>query len=516
MLGKSNAGDLLRRWYARKGSLMARDHSHPPSAACLSESMRDLGYSLEAAIADLIDNSISASATTVDIICDVSGNQPVLVILDNGRGMTEEELLNAMRHGTGNPKQHRSPKDLGRFGLGLKTASFSQCRSLTVVSTRSGTFCGAEWNLDRIDAVDDWILSILDEADIRELPYVDRLSARGTAVIWRNLDRLMEDETGNRRDEIVNEKLEALVRHLALVFHRFLSGEVRGYAKLSITVNGRPIAAFDPFCRKNPATQVLPEDVVQIGHAEVRLQPFVLPHHSRLSASEYEYYQDRSDFISNQGAYIYRNGRLMAWGDWFRLVPKGEATKLARVQIDFTNSLDQAWTIDIKKSRARPPHAVRERLRQIIDKITARSVTVHRGRGQKLFQESQAPFWERYVEHGGIRFAINEQHPIIATLGARLSSQDAGLLRVLLDSIAAALPVEMIYSDYSTHPREINQKDQQAADQDQALERLKSLRKAIYGDGPGDPNAFLQIVRSTHLFDGQIELAEKFTSETFA
>src|SRR3546814_1140154 len=150
-------------------------------------------------------------------------------------------------------------------------------------------------------------------------------------------------------------------------------------------------------------------DVCSSDLAEVRLQPYVLPHHSRLSASEYDYYQDRSDFISNQGGYVYRNGRLMAWGDWFRLVPKGEATKLARVQIDFPNSLDEAWTIDIKKSRARPPHGVRERLRQIINRITARSVTGHRGRGQKLFQERQAPFWGRYADHGRIRFALNAQ-----------------------------------------------------------------------------------------------------------
>jgi hypothetical protein len=203
----------------------------------------------------------------------------------------------------------------------------------------------------------------------------------------------------------------------------------------------------------------------------------------------------------------------MAWGDWFRLVPKGEATKLARVQIDFPNSLDEAWTIDIKKSRARPPHAVRERLRHIISKITARSVTVHRGRGQKLFQESQAPLWERYAEHGGIRFAINAEHPLIASFGAKLSQADATSLRVLLDSIAAALPVEMIYSDYSTHPREVNQS---VADKDRALDRLENLKQVLYGDGPGDPQAFLQIVRSTHLFDGQIETAEKFIAEAFA
>jgi len=467
---------------------------------------------LETAIADLIDNSISAGADAIDIVCDVSGKSPALVILDNGRGMTEGELLTAMRHGAGNPKQHRSPKDLGRFGLGLKTASFSQCRSLTVVSKKGGAVCGAEWNLDRIDAADDWILTILDGVDIQEIPYVERLGDLGTAVIWRKLDRLMEDEAGDRRDEIVNEKLEAVGRHLSLVFHRFLSGEVKGSPRISITVNGHPVEAFDPFCRKNPATQILPEEVVHLGNAEVRLQPYVLPHHSRLTAREYDFYQSRSDFISNQGAYIYRNGRLMAWGDWFRLVPKGEATKLARVQIDFPNSLDEAWTIDIKKSRARPPHTVRERLRQIVARITARSVTVHRGRGQKLFQESDAPLWERYADHGGIRFAINAQHPLILSLGMKLQPDDAKSLRILLDSIAASLPVEMIYSDYSTHPREVSQA---SIDNDLTIDRLRSLKRVLYGDGPGDPNAFLQIVRSTHLFNGQIETAKTFIDETF-
>jgi hypothetical protein len=491
---------------------MARDHNHPPSAACLSASMRDLGYSLETAIADLVDNSISAGADTIDIICDLSGAQPLVAIVDNGRGMTESDLLDAMRHGTANPRQQRSPRDLGRFGLGLKTASFSQCRSLTVASARDGVRCGAEWNLDRIDSADDWILSILDDEDLDALPYVGRIGVHGTAVIWRELDRLVEDEAGDHRDEVVNEKLDALGRHLSLVFHRFLAGDVKGFPRISIAVNGHTVEAFDPFCRRNPATQLLPEEVVRIGEAEVRLQPYVLPHHSRLTAREYDFYQSRSDFISNQGAYIYRNGRLMAWGDWFRLVPKGEATKLARVQIDFPNSLDEAWTIDIKKSRARPPHAVRERLRQIIARITARSVTVHRGRGQKLFHETDAPLWERYADHGGIRFAINAQHPLVLSLSSKLQPADANSLRVLIDSIAASLPVEMIYSDYSTHPRDVCQA---AVDDALTLDRLRSLKHVLYGDSPGDPEAFLNIVRSTHLFDGQIEIARTFIDEAF-
>jgi Histidine kinase-, DNA gyrase B-, and HSP90-like ATPase len=492
---------------------MARNHYHPPSAACLSASMRDLGYSLETAIADLIDNSISACADAIDIICDASSPNPLVVVLDNGKGMVETELLDAMRHGTINPKQKRSSQDLGRFGLGLKTASFSQCRSLTVISAKDGILCGAEWNLDHVDEADDWVLSIFDDADIKALPYIDRIGVSGTAVIWRELDRLVEDATGDRRHEVVNEKLDALGRHLSLVFHRFLVGDVKGFSRISIAVNGHEVVAFDPFCRRNPATQLLPEEVVRIGEAEVRLQPYVLPHHSRLSAAEFDFYQSRSDFISNQGAYIYRNGRLMAWGDWFRLVPKGEATKLARVQIDFPNSMDEAWTIDIKKSRARPPHAVRERLRQVIAKITARSVTVHRGRGQKLFQESNAPLWERYADQTGIRFAVNAQHPLVLSLNEKLPPANEDSLRILLDSISASLPVEMIYSDYSTHPRDVTQV---AVNSDLTLNRLKSLKQVLYGDGSGDPNVFLLIVQSTNLFEGQMETATKFINEAFS
>lgn len=491
---------------------MATLHHLPPSAASLTASLRDLGYSLETAIADLIDNSISADATEIQIFCDMTRSSPVLVVADNGCGMTEAEAIAAMRHGATDPRQKRGPKDLGRFGLGLKTASFSQCRRLTMLSAKAGVRVGVEWNLTQVEDDDDWFISVLETDEIEEQPLVELLGVHGTLIIWRDLDRLFEDEAGSKRDEIVNDKLVVVERHLSLVFHRFLAGEVKGRKKLAIKINGHAITPFDPFCRKNPATQILPEETVWIGDVAVSMQSYILPHHSRLSASEYDYYQDRSDFISNQGVYVYRNGRLMAWGDWFRLVPKGEATKLARVQIDFTNDLDEAWTIDIKKSRARPPHAVRERLRQIISKITARSVIVHRGRGQKLFQESEAPFWERYADHSGIRFEINAQHPLITALVAKLLPDDEKSVRTLLDSIAASLPVEMIYSDYSTQPRQV---DQTSSDGVQTLERLKSLQHALYGEEPGDPKSFLQVARSTHLFDKEFETVEDFIKREF-
>jgi len=491
---------------------MATPHPLPPSAASLTASLRDLGYSLEAAVADLIDNSISAEATDIRIFCDLSRSNPVLVIIDNGTGMTGSQLIAAMRHGAANPRKTRSAKDLGRFGLGLKTASFSQCRRLTVVSSVDGTRAAAEWDLQKVEDEDDWFINVLDPDEIATQPFIEDLGHNGTVVIWRELDRLFEDVSGHKRDEIVNEKLDVLEKHLSLVFHRFLAGQVKGHKKLLISINGHAVSPFDPFCRSNPATQVLPAETVWVNTASVSMQPFILPHHSRLSVSEYDYYQSRSDFISNQGVYVYRNSRLMAWGDWFRLVPKGEATKLARVQIDFPNSIDEAWTIDIKKSRARPPHAVRERLRQIIAKITSRSVTVHRGRGQRLFQETEAPLWERYADHTGIRYSINADHPLLASLLARLSNEDSASLRLLIESIGAALPVEMIYSDYSTNPRDVGQSSIAI---DEVMERLKDLRQAIYGTGPADPEVFLDIARSTRMFDGHMQAVETYIKNNF-
>jgi hypothetical protein len=472
--------------------------------------MRDLGYSPETAIADLLDNSISAGATEIDIVCTPALIDPVLAIIDNGQGMDGDQLMAAMRHGGTDPHQARTPGDLGRFGLGLKTASFSQCKKLTVVSAKNGIRSAAEWNLDLIDERDDWIVCVPDLDEIDGIPFVDRLGTAGTIVIWRLLDRLFEDETGHRREEIVNEKLDIVEKHVALVFHRFLAGEVKGRRKLSIRINGHAVEPFDPFCRKNTNTQIMPEEIVRIGEVPVHMQPYILPHHSKLSAREYDFYQHRSDFISNQGAYVYRNGRLMAWGDWFRLIPKGEATKLARIQIDFPSSLDEAWTIDIRKSRARPPLAVRERLRQIIGTITSRSTTVHRGRGQRLLEEISAPVWERFADHGHIRYALNNSHPLVQTLAERLRPAERARLDAILDAAASALPIEMIYSDYSTSPQDVQQP---AGSESDVLERLDRLRAHLFDASQPDPDIFREVARSLRIFDRYTGIVERFIRE---
>lgn len=491
---------------------MARKRKLPPRASALSASMRDLGYSLETAVADLLDNSISAEATVVQIFCDLTRYCPTLAIIDNGKGMNAEEVVTAMRYGSSNPAEERLSGDLGRFGLGLKTASFSQCRRLTIASAQQGVLHSTEWDLNLIDAKDDWLIAILEKEEIEKLPFINELGRNGTLVVWRELDRLLEDAIGPKQHEIINEKLDALGKHLSLVFHRYLAGEIRGRSKLSISVNGHNLEPFDPFCRNNSATQKLPEETVYVDGIRVRLQPYILPHHSKLSAAEYDYYQSRSDFMSNQGAYIYRSGRLMAWGDWFRLIPKGENTKLARVQIDFPSKLDEFWTIDIKKSRACPPHQVRERLKQIIDRISERSTTVHRGRGKKLFDEIKTPVWERYADQGRIRYSLNRKHPLVQMLEANLEDGARSKLNILLDTIVSSLPIEMIYSDCSTHLKDVQQS--QIAE-NEVIDRLKALKSVLFDSEKADAESFREVIRSTRFFESRMDLVEKFIEKEF-
>ncbi|MDE0154018.1 MAG: ATP-binding protein [Gammaproteobacteria bacterium] len=472
--------------------------------------MRDLGYSLETAVADLLDNSISAEATEIHIYCDLTRQSPVLAVIDNGKGMDADELLEAMRYGSSGPAEQRLPGDLGRFGLGLKTASLSQCRCLTVVSAQNNVLHSAEWDLNLIDEKDDWLISVLSEDEIGKLPFVEILGKNGTLILWRDLDRLLEDVTGPKQQEVINEKLDALGKHLSLVFHRYLSGEIRGRKKLAVFVNGHNLEAFDPFCRSNSATQRLPEEIIRIDGARVKMQPYILPHHSKLSVTEYDYYQSRSDFISNQGAYIYRDGRLMAWGDWFRLIPKGENTKLARVQIDFPTRLDESWTIDIKKSRANPPLQVRNRLKRVIHKISDRSTTVHRGRGKKLFDEINTPVWERYADQGQIRYSLNRKHPLIVALETNLEDGARNSLNILLEAIVASLPVEMIYSDCSTDLKDVQQSQ---VTEDEVIDKLEALKDVLFNGKKIDAESFREVINSSRFFEARSDMVEQFIKE---
>lgn len=414
-----------------------------PHAAALIEGLRDIGYSLETAISDIIDNSITAGARRVQIITETLSDEPHIAIVDDGEGMTEDELIAAMRPGSRNPLATRDEPDLGRFGLGLKSASFSQCRRLTVVSRKAGKTSAAIWDLDDVAERNEWAVQLPD--DISGVPEIDQLGSAGTLVLWQKLDRLTGGYSHNaaKRAEVINRRIAETERHLRLVFHRFME-DAKPFRTL---LNGRLLRPLDPFARKNPATIPDPEEKLTLIRGDVEIQSFTLPHHKQMSKTEWEDIAGPEGHLKSQGFYLYRGRRLILHGTWFGLCRQSELTKLSRVRIDIPNSMDADWKIDVKKSSAQLPPVVRDRLKKVIERIQDGSKRTYRKRGQKLVDHERLPMWHRIQADGQIRYRPNTEHPAFADFAERLPPE---LRRGFFNCIAlvgASLPVETLHAD---------------------------------------------------------------------
>ena len=424
-----------------------------PKASILIESMRDVGYLLETALADIIDNSITAEASTIHLVTEANSREAFIGILDDGTGMTEGELLAAMRVGSRSPVDRRDNSDLGRFGLGLKTASFSQCRRVTVVTRHNGTTSAARWDIDHVAETDEWSIQIPDAP--HEIRLADRLGEQGTLVLWENLDRLMPAEWSEQaRTEFVR-RIDSAGTHLELVFHRFLYGEL-GQKKIRMFLNGRALVPFDPFHSGHPATLSGPIETIKVGDAEVIVQPFTLPHHQKVTPREWERYGGAEGYVKNQGFYVYRGRRLIIYGTWFGLARQMELTKLARIRIEMPNELDSAWKIDVKKASAQPPYQVRERLRRIIPELGATSRRVYTERGTRLTENNPFPLWSRFQNRNDITYGINNEHPLIMDFSSRLADElKPDFLRVI-EIAGAALPLDALFADFGGDPHSVS------------------------------------------------------------
>ena len=261
---------------------MPRRTTMIPSAARLMTSLRDIGYDLPSAVADLVDNSIDAGATTVAIEVCRKGERSFIRIADNGRGMTERVLDEAMRYGSRRPYGDR---DLGKFGLGLKTASLSQCRRLTVATktTKAGRIRIRRWDLDEVRTRDAWELERLVPSECARYLVDPIRDAPGTVVLWEKLDRIVaysrpEGEHAVRALEAMS---QSIAEHLAMIFHRFLTGDTSDGRKLAILFNGEPLEPWDPFARGEHGTRKLSEQtlLIEFGGStyEVPIRPYVLP-----------------------------------------------------------------------------------------------------------------------------------------------------------------------------------------------------------------------------------------------
>ena len=435
-----------------------------PDARNLMESTRSIGYSLAAAVADLVDNSIAAEADRVEIWTPVSENDH-LMILDNGFGMSLDDLLTAMRYGSRNVEESRRASDLGRFGLGLKMASLSQCRRLTVLSKKAGSpIVGARWDLDHVaQTTCPWALQILEDGDFDSVPWRDRLESleSGTLVVWEKLDVFFRGIKEKGHGTALLNKVCGLKTHLSLVFHRYIEGVEIG--PLAIVFNGDELQPADPYQRTSSKRPFSPDEYSLAGE-KIVIEPFILPHPKLLTAEEREM---AGDLQKDQGFYVYRNKRLVIWGTWFRLSRKLGLSKLARVRVDIPASteLDRLWDLDVKKSNASIPEELKQELGRVVEQLSNRSGRVWTRRAKAELTEKA--LWVRARNADGtVTYKINENHPLVEDLIRKTPE-----LKSFLKLLSSGLPLNSLYSDLSGD----NVVESNTDEEQKAIAELKSL-----------------------------------------
>ena len=437
-----------------------------PNVSNFIESLRDIGYSFEVAVADLIDNSITANASEIRIHTVTSPNF-IFCLLDNGIGMSEDELVEAMRLASKNPREKRAKSDLGRFGLGLKTASFSQCKKLTVISKKDGVISARQWDLDYISSKNEWLL--IEPNNYKNLPLTDELENRksGTLICWGNIDRIDKHNFSN--------SIDRMRKHLSLVFHRYLEGIDKQKA-LKILVNNNSLIAFNPFNLNHPATQQTAIEKIKLYGSTITIQPYILPHHSKLSQQEYELYATEEGYIKSQGFYLYRGNRILIYGTWWGMHKALDAHKLVRIKIDIPNNMDTQWGIDIKKSIARPSEEIKNDLKRIINQITEKGSRPFTGRGRKIEDKTLVHFWEILPLNDEFRFSINHEHPLYKSLKKEIPNDAFEKLEYYLKGLQAYLPIEAIQFKLQKSPHLLKQ--QTALSEDDILELTEKLISA--------------------------------------
>lgn len=430
---------------------------NPPDASALVESLRAFGYGFDAAVSDLIDNSVAAAARKVDISLFWDGRDSSVAVADTGSGMAPAELFNAMKLGSRSPLEERAAGDLGRFGLGMKTASFSQCRRLTVASrTSRGRPHWAVWDLDLIAETGRW--SMTREPTDRARSHVDELmTGAGTVVVWEKPDRLVGDvEVGDEwAHDAFLERAEGLIRHLGMTYCDRLAGR----KSVRISVNGNAVPRWDPFLEEHAATQRLPvEHLRTVGGRKIAAQPYVLPHHSRLTAEEHSEAGGPHGWNEHQGFYVFRNGRLIVSGGWLGLgFRREDHYKLARVRIDLDNRDDHIWHIDVRKEVARVPDVLVPDLKRIAQAVRRQAESVYRHRGKVIQRrgESDSTFvWQAKRSRGRTSYMLNRRHPIIEELSR---SADRSLVNALLRLVEETVPINDMTLDVNRSPESVAQ-----------------------------------------------------------
>lgn len=466
-----------------------------PFAPNLIESTRSIGYSFETALADIVDNSISNLASRIDINFRLGAN-PYVAIIDNGVGMPQDVLKNAMRYGSSSVLETRKANDLGRFGLGLKMASMSQCRKLTVLSKQRNSINAVSWDLDHIHKTQDWSLLVYSKDKLKELKHYEELTKlkSGTVVIWENFDRMAETPVEFELE--FNQKLDHADKHLSLVFHRYLES-INNKNKMDMYFNQRKLKPIDPFFLSNKATQPLEEETLFINRVGIKVKPFVVPYTSKLTSEERRLQNQYKDLNLNQGLYIYRNKRLIVWGKWFYLLRESELNRLARVRIDLPNSIDEYWTIDVKKSNAAIPSSLKDPLKKIIINAVGKSEKIYRYRGRTIKESNNQHIWQKVKNREKIQYLVNRDLPIFKTFEDKLDDTQFKLFDSFIKSLEETFPYQSVYYDLA--------KDEEFAENTMTVQEVYDLGKVSL-------NAATSMIekKSTLKILGNIDLFQKY------
>lgn len=429
-----------------------KDRRHIPKASTLMGSLRSMGYSFESAIADVVDNSISAHAKNVRILFPTSPMDELAIgILDDGDGMSEDVLFEAMRYGSLSADQERAEEDLGRFGMGLKSASLSQCRKLTVISYDKKTLNGFTWDFNHIIETQDWMIQELNKTEIDATPYITELKKqqKGTLVIWQDFDVIAKSSGGQVYSTLMDLR-SSLEKMLSLIFHRYLTGF--GNIKLHIFINELEIKPLDPFLEQHPKTTVKREIELDVKDSKgvermIRIRPFILPFATDLKEKDKQLIGGIESLRAKQGFYIYRNKRLIIWGTWFGMKQRAELTKNARIRVDIPNTLDDIWSIDIKKQQASIPKQILHRLKKTIEEALDFSVRQQTYRGRTRKEDDNIDYiWDiKDGRNNTVYYVINRESKLFQFVRDKMTEEDYGYLEMLISEIEKYLPIQDIY-----------------------------------------------------------------------
>lgn len=424
-----------------------------PAAAPVINALRNIGYTAQTAIADIVDNSIDAGASIIDLHFEYNNGNGFILIKDNGNGMSDSELQTAMTIGSKNPMEDRKANELGRFGMGLKTASFSLGKRVSVISKKNEVLAHRSWDLDLVNKHNKWHLNKYIPDDIK--PNLLTLEdASGTIVYIDNLDRFSKaGATSPLSKSSYLKKIKRIRDYLELVYHLLLNDN------LTITINNNQLSGWNPFLLD--MSDSIQEKVFEgerqgfrVNGKRVMVQPYVLPHPSNYNTTEFEKAGGIKGWREHQGFYIYRENRLVTYGDWLGLFKKESIYDLVRIRVDFFNSSDDDWKIDIKKSSISIPEEAKENLESIgryyrqmsQDIMLSRTKRTSGSRTKKSIGTLNT--WELDDDSAHGKYVLNKVHPILSEILANIDDDTRKQLNLYLNLIELGSPMNLFEMEH--------------------------------------------------------------------